>query len=414
MDSLSDVISCCRGLLLDKVTERKKSAEKFRQLLSKSTVIKALDRYTDSKNAGSSDEQLTWDYVFKSVGKYVLIETQHLQKSKEQPSAATLTRKEKAKKEVSDLVKFVIRQADKRGPRLKCSSLLNHIDEILQDEYMCQAYGLDYSNVLLKNVLSVRKYWTEISSTTWHNLIGIYVKMYTSQEYGIDKTLLSRVISTLISGATVQCDLRPKRLLNFFTEVFKNIRQEKTLIVIENLLCALNIFIKHIATNSRTQICKLGETVFVNMLYLWDNRPTPLLKNELIEFLSIQMHAHHPGGCKRDAVGAFAVDWDIWMSHLRKLYEVMYGDFKQLGGRKRFSGGFREASLPPNYVDLAAEVCNQLFQSSEHAIEVTQISETDTEDRHGAKKRRSGIGMDIHQGHYNITGTNSTTHTMVS
>ncbi|XP_063405374.1 serine-protein kinase ATM-like [Mytilus trossulus] len=392
MDSLSDVIACCRGLLFEKITERKKSSEKFRQLLCKSTVIKALDRHTDSKNCGSSDEQLTWDYVFKSVGKYVLIETQHLQKSKDQVSAATLTRKEKAKKEVSDLVKFVIRQADKRGPRLKCSSLLNHIDEILQDEYMCQAYGLDYSNVLLKNVLSVRKYWTEISSPTWHNLIGIYVKMYTSQEYGIDKMLLSRVISTLISGATVQCDLRPKRLLNFFTEVFKNIRQEKTLVVTENLICALNVFIKHIATNSRTQICKLGETVFVNMLYLWDNRPTPLLKNELIEFLSIQIHAHHPGGSKRDSVGAFAVDWDVWMSHLRKLYEVMYGDFQQLGGRKRFSTGSREASLPPNYVDLAAEVCNQLFQSSEHAIEVTQISETDIEDRPGAKKRRLESG----------------------
>ena len=67
--------------------------------------------------------------LFQSVGKYVLIETQHLQKSKEQTSAASQTRKEKAKKEVSDLVKFVIRQADKRKEQQTDRSSLAQISQ---------------------------------------------------------------------------------------------------------------------------------------------------------------------------------------------------------------------------------------------------------------------------------------------
>ena len=53
--------------------------------------------------------------------------------------------------------------------------------------------------------------------------------------------------------------------------------------VIKNLLSALNTFIKHIAANSRTQICKMGETVFINMLYLWENRPTTMIKVKTIQ-----------------------------------------------------------------------------------------------------------------------------------
>lgn len=54
------------------------------------------------------------------------------------------------------------------GPRLKCSELLKHVMEVLQSPYYCAAYGEHYSSLLLKDVLSVRKYWCDIPPQEWH------------------------------------------------------------------------------------------------------------------------------------------------------------------------------------------------------------------------------------------------------
>lgn len=54
------------------------------------------------------------------------------------------------------------------GPRLKCSDLLKHVTEVLQNSYSCSAYGDDYSSLLVKNILCVRKYWCDITPQQWH------------------------------------------------------------------------------------------------------------------------------------------------------------------------------------------------------------------------------------------------------
>lgn len=55
------------------------------------------------------------------------------------------------------------------GPRLKCSELLKHVMEVLQSSYCCSAYGEDYSSLLIKDILSVRKYWCDITLQQWHS-----------------------------------------------------------------------------------------------------------------------------------------------------------------------------------------------------------------------------------------------------
>lgn len=55
------------------------------------------------------------------------------------------------------------------GPRLKCSELLKHVTEVLQSSHSCAAYGEDYSSLLVKDILSVRKYWCDITPQQWHS-----------------------------------------------------------------------------------------------------------------------------------------------------------------------------------------------------------------------------------------------------
>ncbi|KAK6170767.1 hypothetical protein SNE40_019079 [Patella caerulea] len=391
MDYLSDVHSCCRALDSDKVTERKRNAEKLQNLLNKSSVIQTLDKNSDDRHSKSSGRLLTWDCIFKAVILYVRIESSNLKKAKEKISAISHQNREKKKQEIGGLVKFVVRLADKRGPRLRSSSLLSTILEVLRDDFMCSAYGLDFSNILLKNILPVRKYWTELKSDNWHELLIQYCKLFVDEDCTLDRVVQSCLIFLLLSGASKQCDLHPQKIIRFFTEVFKNIRKEKASRVLEYILSSLNIFITTIAPYSRRQVCKLGENIFINILYLWNNRPSSKMKDEIVAFLRSQLQIHHPGGAKTVHDGAFALDWDQWMSHLRKLYEVLYNDLKEMGGRHRFSSS-KEAALKPEYADLAANVCHQIFDQTTHNIDVTQLPSTNDESGLPAKKRRLESG----------------------
>lgn len=62
-------------------------------------------------------------------------------------------------------------------------------------------------------------------------------------------------------------------------------RNEKRFAVIEHIISAVNTFVLSIAQNSRAQVCKFGESICINMLYLWENRPSNTLKVWLLEIL---------------------------------------------------------------------------------------------------------------------------------
>ena len=56
------------------------------------------------------------------------------------------------------------------GPKLKGVAVFTYIAESLEDKYMCSAYGQDFCSILLRNILSVRKYVVELTTQQWHGL----------------------------------------------------------------------------------------------------------------------------------------------------------------------------------------------------------------------------------------------------
>uniref|UniRef100_A0A3P9M745 Telomere-length maintenance and DNA damage repair domain-containing protein n=1 Tax=Oryzias latipes TaxID=8090 RepID=A0A3P9M745_ORYLA len=171
--ALHDLLLCCRGLEHDKATERKKEAENFRRLLRSPAVLQELDCASLAKAKGS--KQLTWDNVFRFLQHYVQKEMESIQSSRSNVTATTLAIRQKKMAEVCSLIKYFIRYANKRGPRLNCSELLKHVTEVLQSSHCCTAYGENYSSILLKDILTVRKYWCDISQKQWQSLhLGLF------------------------------------------------------------------------------------------------------------------------------------------------------------------------------------------------------------------------------------------------
>ncbi|XP_054884551.1 serine-protein kinase ATM isoform X2 [Poeciliopsis prolifica] len=402
---LHDLLVCCRGLENDKATERKKETERFRRLIRSNEVMEELDRTSGTKAKASN--QLTWDAVFRFLQRFVQKETESMQSSKSNVTVTTLATRQKKMAETCSLVKFFIRCANKRGPRLKCSELLKHVMEVLQSSYCCAAYGENYSSLLLKDILSVRKYWCDITRQQWQSLLELYCSLFNSSSKSINRVLLSRVIYAVVKGCCTQTDGFNDSLFSFFSKAMLNARQEKHLSVLEHLVLALNIFLRSAAMNCRMRVCRLGEELLPSLLNVWeDMRPSANLKEEIVEFFNLQLRVHHPKGAKTQDTGAHAEDWSRWRNLLYNLYDGLVREISHIGSRGKYVTGTRHIAVKDNLIELTADICHQLFSvdSDAHVLEVTQPQHRATQmgsPCHGAasKRRRIEMGWDVLRDH---------------
>lgn len=398
--ALHDLLVCCRGLESDKATERKKEAERFRRLLRSPETVQELDRMSSQKNKGS--KQLTWDAVFRFLQRYVQRETESIQSSRANVTSTTMATRKKKMAEMCSLIKFFIRYANKRGPRLKCSELLKHVMDILQCSYSCTAYGEDYSSLLVKDILSVRKYWCDITPQQWESVLEFYCGLFTSSSKSINRVLLSRVIHTVVQGCCMQTDGFGGILFSFFSKALVNTRQEKHLTVLEHLVSALNIFMKSASMNSRMRVCRVGEELLPQLVFVWaEMRPSAHLKEEIVDFCQLQIGVHHPKGAKTQDAGAHAEDWTKWHSLLYNLYDTLVREISDIGSRGKYHTGTRNIALKDCLVQLTADICHLLF--NEETLEVNQSFRTTQmgSPSHGAasKRRRIELSWEVLRDH---------------
>uniref|UniRef100_A0A8C8F0W8 non-specific serine/threonine protein kinase n=1 Tax=Oncorhynchus tshawytscha TaxID=74940 RepID=A0A8C8F0W8_ONCTS len=402
---LHELLVCCRGLENDKATERKKEADRFRQLIRSPDTVEELDRISGTRAAKSS-KQLTWNAVFRFLQKYLQKETELLQSGKANVSATTQANRQKKMQEISSLVKYFIRCANKRGPRLNCGELLNHVMEVLRSSFSCLAYGEDYSSILLKNILSVRKYWCDITQQQWHNLLDLYCGLFTGSSKAINRVLVSRIIHTAVQGCCLQTEGFSHTLFSFFSRALLNARQERHLAVVEHLVSALNVFLRSTAMNCRMRVCRLGEELLPSVLYVWTQmRPCTTLKEEIVEFFNLQLCVHHPKGSKTQDTGAYAEDWVKWQSLLYNLYDALVSEISQIGSRGKYATGSRHIAVKENLMELTAEICHQVINEdcNFQMLEVTQahLRATQRGSPHGtpSKRRRIDLGWEVLRDH---------------
>ncbi|KAK7882896.1 hypothetical protein WMY93_029070 [Mugilogobius chulae] len=292
--ALHDLLVCCRGLESDKATERKKEAERFRRLLRSPDTVQELDRTSGPKVKAPSNS-----HGMLCSG----------------------------------------------GPRLKCSELLKHVMEVLQCSYSCSVYGEDYSSLLLKDILSVRKYWCDITSQQWHSILDLFCGLFSS--------------SKSINRVTYQCKAREAPdCYRKFGLSFK---------------CLFEICFNELPN----EVCRLGEELLPPLLFVWaDMRPSGNLKEEIVEFCQLQICLHHPKGARTQDAGGHAEDWTRWHSQLYSMYDTLVREISDIGSRGKYHTGSRNIALKDSLVQLTADLCHMLFseQNDVQSLEVTQAS----------------------------------------
>ncbi|NXP37747.1 ATM kinase, partial [Leiothrix lutea] len=392
--ALHNLLVCCRRLENEKAVERRKEIENFKRLLRDSETVLQLDRNSDSKQG----KQLNWDAVFSVLQKYFQKELKNLQQTKPNASASTQTARQKKIQEVGSLVKYFIRCANKRGPRLKCQELLIYVMEIIRDPISCAAYGSDCSSILLKDILSVRKYWCDISQQQWSELLALYGDLYLKPSGNINRVLVARIIHTLTRGYCFQTDGLCSDMLVFFSKAMQSARQEKNIAGLDHIVGAMNVFCTKFADNCRIRICKVGEEILPTVLYIWTQyRPKDSLKESIIELFRLQVHIHHPKGAKTQGRGAYNLT--KWQSILHNMYDLLVNEINLISSRGKYSSGSRNVAVKENLIELMADICHQVFTEDTKVLEITQsyaVSQREAgEDTVPNKRRRIELGWGV-------------------
>ncbi|XP_048349844.1 serine-protein kinase ATM [Sphaerodactylus townsendi] len=392
--ALHDLLNCCCQLDNDKATERKKEIEKFKRLICDPEIVRQLDSNSDSRDA----KQINWDATFRFLQKYIQKETESVRSAKPNVSASTQAARQKKMQELSSLVKYFIRCANKRAPRLKCQELLIYVMSTVSNPSSCAVYGTDCSSILLKDILAVRKYWCEISSQQWSDLQNLYCKLFLKSSREINKVLVARIIYTLTRGLCFQADELTPNLFNFFSEALQAARRERNPAGLEHIFEAMNIFLSICAINYRMRVCKLGEQILPTVLYIWaQHKPNDSLKEQIVQLVQLQVHVHHPNGAKTQEKGAY--DSAKWQSILYNLYDLLTNEISLIGSRGRYSSGSRNIALKENLVDLMADICHQVFTEDTKVLEITQsyaVTQRECGDGEGPfKRRRIELGWEV-------------------
>ncbi|NWQ76792.1 ATM kinase, partial [Columbina picui] len=395
--ALNDLLVCCRRLENEKAVERRKEIDNFKRLLRDSETVLQLDRNSDSKQG----KQLNWDAVFSLLQKYFHKEMKNLLLTKPNASASTQTTRQKKMQEVGSLVKYFIRCANKRGPRLKCQELLIFVMEIIRDPTSCAAYGSDCSNLLLKDILSVRKYWCEISQQQWSELLILYGQLYLRPSGKINRVLVARIIHTLTRGYCFQTDGLSSDMFIFFSKAMQCARYEKNTAGLEHIVGAMNIFFNKFAVDCRIRICKVGEEILPAVLYMWTQyRPKDSLKESIIELFRLQVHIHHPKGAKTQGKGVY--DSPKWQSILQNLYDLLVNEINLISSRGKYSSVSRNIAIKENLIELMADICHQVFTEDTQVLEITQSYAVTQRESSGetapSKRRRIELGWEVIRG----------------
>ncbi|KAI0210304.1 Serine-protein kinase ATM [Lamellibrachia satsuma] len=193
---------------------------------------------------------------------------------------------------------------------------------MISEDCVRESFGTDLSKVLLRDILEVHKYWCQLSSKQWSQLLHLYCVILKESPPGLDHRVLAEVIHVIVVGACQQSDVRVKKILPLFLDYFSRVKEEPSPSVLEHVVSSINVLSRSIAINGRVQVSRLGETIFIPLFYLWKNQHNDRLKDEIVNFLQLQMSIHHPHGARTEEEGAFSVNSHLWKVEITNVASV--------------------------------------------------------------------------------------------
>ncbi|KAJ9577915.1 hypothetical protein L9F63_025228, partial [Diploptera punctata] len=137
--------------------------------------------------------------------------------------------------------------------------------------------------------------------------------------------------------------------------------------------------------------CKFGEDIVKCIIGLYEHRQEDSYnkKGLMFDFLLLQMHLHHPHGAREGEGAAYAYNWDKWREQLKNIYALVDTEIHNIQRNKN-----KVTELKDNFLQLAVEVCKQVFEGTSNVLDMTNIPGlNETMSYSMTKKRRIVAGI---------------------
>ena len=275
--------------------------------------------------------------------------------------------------------------------------------QIILNRFLSKPYYFPYVSVgdtSERNVVNTRNMWKILLKTS--------IQLFEIIPDNLDFHSCCALLYGILSNGLLYTNLQPflKKQFRFFENVMQSPRlQQSSLETKKVFLETINLFIMTVSHDCRQQSCIFGESVLKNVIAVYDDRNT---SSEVIKFLRLQMTLHHPNVARAEKDGGSLGQSAEWKEHLLRLYTNLVDTTiaNQSKSNKSRTYGTQDYFLKHDLVELAADICYQLFLSGENehnleesiGIEVTQIvpfdiTQQDHEERSVPKRRKISMSF---------------------
>ncbi|KAK4874732.1 hypothetical protein RN001_014092 [Aquatica leii] len=377
---VSELVSCCRSLSSTKVTERKRSADQLSILLENENVLATLD--DDSGN-------ISWNEVVESIHNLLLMEARKLAEDevKNKKTSTSLN----TRINVGDLFVTAVKKGCRRSNLISVSKLIDYIQTFFNSKSLKKYFNSCYLLVLRDHVLSNKINYGLIESQQWIDLFCSVKKCLQKSTSHTDETKLLSCLQLLLKWGPLHrlpCTFLREEF-SFITEICQKLKSSLTKVQQETILGALLEFSYHTAIDNRVACCKLGESIFSNLIdiYLCHTGDSNI-KISIIKFLLFQIRIHHPKGSVEGESLAYAYSWSDWYKYLRSLYSVLCKEMTQKEQAK-----FKLPMVkPPYYILTSHKKFISLFVEVFRQVNNAKVCAMDTTYPPPTKRVRADVG----------------------
>ncbi|KAB0793612.1 hypothetical protein PPYR_13232 [Photinus pyralis] len=344
----------CRGLLSNKILERKRSFELLSSLLE--------------QQSASQDVNATipWTDVFKIVHHFLQKEAAKLDEDehkKKTPSYYATTN-------YGVLLINVIKTANLKEKNLKVSDVLQCIFEFFKSRILTKYYNIPYLIVLRDEILPF--HYGQIEAQEWIELLTCIKHQLEISLPHMDRIKLLQCLRLLLKWGPVHClpISQVREQFTFMLELCKDIDSTSSKHQQEVIMTILLEFMTNTAGDNRLACCKLGENIFSNLIEIYQSQTVEFhIKILILKLFLFQIEIHHPKGAIDENMLSYACSWSDWRQYLRSLYSLLCQEMSDMELTKYQSIAITSKQshyMPSNkeFVSLFVEVFRQLLFTS--------------------------------------------------
>ncbi|XP_078492938.1 serine-protein kinase ATM-like isoform X2 [Ciona intestinalis] len=286
---LDQLRNSCHYLECDKVTDRKKNADNIKRLIQHPEVVQQLNELW----ARPGKAKLSYTIVFMAIHGYIFKESELLNHKVQNLTPSLRKTKLQKLKEISGLLRLVVKTACKDGPKIKSQEFLDAVFVILRHDFQKVHLGGTYLHLLVHELLTSRVQISHVIQQQWKDILFICCSSFENGDfYGVGVVRAMQIIKSLLLCVLMQCQISNfEFLFSFFNNCIKKKSQCTGTVLEPTLTCMLELCKTKVCSNSH-EVLLLGKATLPLLVGLLSSKvTTDVAKTKILEFSLFQIQA---------------------------------------------------------------------------------------------------------------------------